>query len=134
MVNQFFDPFGTHLPTLLKAVALTTGPVLEIGCGMYSTFCLHSACYGRKLVSLETDPDWFGRFTGLRSDTHSLLFGHHYDAFDGLIRGRDWSVVLIDHSPAERRIVDAVKVLRATTVILHDTESNEYGYAKVFPQ
>lgn len=131
---QLLDRYATHLPLLSLAIGATTGPVLEIGCGMYSTFMLHGVCLNRRLVSLETDAAWFRRFAALRSANHELHLGKNYEDFDSLIRGTKWDVVLIDHAPAERRIVDAVKVTDAKVVIFHDTNWEEtYRFSKVFP-
>lgn len=131
---QLLDRYATHLPLLSLAIGATTGPVLEIGCGMYSTFMLHGVCLHRRLVSLETDDEWFRRFEGLRSANHELHCGKSYEEFNTLIRGTKWDVVLVDHAPAERRIVDAVKVTDAKVVVFHDTNWEEmYRFSKVFP-
>ena len=52
---------GSHLPILLRAMKATTGPVLELGAGIYSTPILHALCQieGRKLVTYESDPEFF---------------------------------------------------------------------------
>lgn len=118
---QLMDGWATHLPLLCEAVGLTDGPVLEIGCGMYSTLVLHGICRGRDLVSLETDRAWFERFAPLESPRHRLLWAPDYEAFDALLRGTAWDVVLVDHAPEARRIVDAAKVAHARVVVLHDT-------------
>lgn len=131
---QLMDRYATHLPTLSLAVGLTTGPVLEIGCGMYSTLMLHGVCANRRLVSLEADAKWFKRFAPLATPNHELLCADSYDAFDSLIRGTDWAVVLIDHAPALRRVVDAAKVTHAKVVVFHDTNwESSYRFSKVLP-
>ena len=116
------DGYSTHLPMLLRAVSLTKGPVLEIGCGSYSTLVLHEACRGRRLVSVETDKAWFSNFKRLASPGHEMLAGDSYEEFDGLIRGTEWDVVLVDHAPAARRGVDMAKLHHARLVVVHDAE------------
>ena len=135
---QLMDGWSTHLPLLCEAVGLTggpdAGPVLEIGCGMYSTLVLHGICSGRQLVSLETDRAWFERFAHLEATHHRLLWAPDYDAFDALLRETPWDVVLIDHAPEPRRIVDAAKVTHARVVVFHDTNWNDaYRFDLVWP-
>ena len=48
--------WGSHLPILIKLVGETTGDILELGIGLYSTPFLHWSCFPnkRKLVSYES--------------------------------------------------------------------------------
>jgi hypothetical protein len=128
------DRYGTHLPLLLQAVGLTKGPVLEIGCGIHSTLALHEACDNRPLVSLESNSTWASRFLHLASQHHRFHVGP-YDEFDSLIRRTPWSVVLVDHAPAQRRQVEAPKVTGAELVIFHDTNvlsAGTYNFRAIF--
>lgn len=66
--------YGTHVFPLLVAVLNTTGPILEMGCGNFSTPLLHTACAKNKrfLLSAETNADWLKLFTCFATDWHHL--------------------------------------------------------------
>lgn len=141
---QPFDPmcidaFATHLPALLRVVACTSGPVVEFGCGMYSTITLHEVCKAsaRKLVSLETDHAWYSRFEYLAHDGthHELLHADSYDAFWPNLHDMSPDVVFIDHGPGERRVVDLSKLRNSRSlIVVHDTECSSYGYEPLLTQ
>jgi hypothetical protein len=126
---------GSHLPMVMKALELTTGPVLELGCGFYSTPVLHWYCFrtNRKLLSCETDPLWYRYAKDAERGNHQVQFASDYSAFD--LTG-PWSVVLIDNEPAERRIEEVKRVLDAEYVIVHDSNGvweKKYHYGNVYP-
>ena len=52
---------GSHLPVLIKLFYSTKGPVLELGCGLFSTVFLFWACVAsqRRLVTYENNPEFF---------------------------------------------------------------------------
>ena len=127
------NPFSTHLPILKRAIEITDGPVLEIGCGYGSTPILHEMCKNRMLYTLEINSEWVKKFMEFNSDTHKVLTGDTYDIFDELIRGTAWDVVLVDHAPAERRNVEIEKLHHAKYVVVHDTEDPVYKYELTFP-
>ena len=130
-------PAGTHLPMLLRAVMMTTGPVLELGCGDHSTLVLHEVCRHRRLVSLETDIVWFDVYKTLANKNHDIRFGNSYEDFDSLIREEQWDVVLIDHTSGRRRGVDLAKTHHARYVVIHDSEYFErgwYGFENEIPK
>lgn len=128
------DPYGTHLPILIKALALTrTGPVLELGCGDYSTPILHEACVGRQLLSLDSNVEYVERFASFQGDGHELRWVQSWDAID--LADRVWDVVLVDHYPAARRGHDIARLAdRARFIVVHDSEDRiNYGYDSVLP-
>jgi hypothetical protein len=105
MENNFSNTpevkWSSFMPALGKALAVTTGPVLEIGVGHFSTPFLHAYCEGakRRLVSLEADAAWgdeFEKSYGQNPETHSFIIGPYvYD----VLRLSKWGVVFIDNSP-----------------------------------
>lgn len=115
---------GSHLPVLIKIINLTTGPVLELGMGMFSTHYLHWACYEnrRKLVSYENDPkhllfDWSQSFL---NDYHEVRFIDNWDNAD--LSGH-WDVVLVDHAPTPRRRTEIGRLANsADYVVVHDSQ------------
>ncbi len=125
---------GTHMLTLMKAIAATGGAVCEMGAGFSSTPLLHWLTLGRELVTYESDPDYAHFARSFRSKDHKV---RHTD-FKNVDFERTWSVVFIDHSPRRPRTRgdDAVKFINADLIVLHDTEpesSTHYGYDQVFP-
>jgi len=75
MDNGEIDLWGTHIPVLAACVAKTTGPVLELGCGHYSTRLLHALCgaMGRQLLTVDVNLKWLARFADLRAPLHEIV-------------------------------------------------------------
>lgn len=120
--------YSTHIPMLIKAVQMTNGSVLELGAGLYSTPLLHWLCAesGRKLITYETDPGFFEWLKTYQSETHSIV--------DNLnLPESHWSVVFIDNGIDEREKCAIRFKDSADLIVLHDTESDLYGYKNVFP-
>jgi hypothetical protein len=127
------NPYDTHLVVLEKAINITSGDVLEIGCGNGSTNFLHNACKNRKLYTIETNREWFNKFIDFESDYHKLICKNNYDEFHDLIMGNKWDVVLVDHAPGERRNIDINKLHHVKYVVIHDTEEKGYNYHLSIP-
>ncbi len=132
--------YGTHLPCLIRAMAKTSGDVLELGMGVFSTPYLHYECIlsSRKLVSYENSRRWIRFFTdyGYGCPNHEIIFVENYA--DAKI-DKPWDVALIDMSPDSERIM-AVKRLAnfAKYIIIHDSNENPsyervYHYSKIYP-
>jgi hypothetical protein len=126
---------GSHLPVLFKMLSVTSGAVLELGGGMYSTPFLHWACFhdGRRLVTVEQDRR-YERYLMQFSDPtfHQVIFVNSYDDFD---LSESWSVAFADHSPCERRVVDIARLTHADYVVAHDADgwTKGYDYPSIFP-
>lgn len=126
------DLFATHIPLVAACVASTTGPVLELGLGAYSTPLLHAMCLvgnfamgqgfrPRLLVSAEHDRDWYRRFTRFAYRYHELNVVEDWATWEPL--DWDWDVVLLDHGPAADRKVTLARLAEtARLIVLHDTE------------
>jgi hypothetical protein len=123
--------YGTHIPVLIKVMEITSGPVLELGCGFSSTPLLYWLCQdqGRKFVSYDNNQKW------VETVDYPIQFVENWDKAD--IDNVHWSVAFLDHRPAVRRIVDAVRLKDKTDfIILHDSEpelDKFYLYRKVYP-
>lgn len=140
------DPnYGTHMIPLTVAVLNTSGPVLELGCGDYSTPLLHALCANesRTLISADTDKKWLSLFKDLESKWHRFVYVPVYQddweknpnpqKWSDIGNDTHWSVVLIDHRPGERRIVDIIRLRDHVDVfVVHDTQQPTYGYDAVF--
>ncbi|KKN46756.1 hypothetical protein LCGC14_0669800 [marine sediment metagenome] len=128
--------WGSHAPVLALAASLTTGPVLELGAGDWSTRLLHLMCgaHGRRLVTVETEAKWLEKFEELRTDWHELhLVGRQeWDGFK-LLEQIHWGLAFVDHAPGDRRIVEIARLQhRAELVVVHDSEAACYGYEPYF--
>lgn len=128
--------YGSHLPVLISIVNATSGPILELGTGLFSTPYLHFACLPtkRRLVSYDSDEGWIHNFKDFRSDFHEVIF---IDDWDKLDTNGQWDIVLVDHGPDERRQVEAKRFAgNAKYIILHDSNPEYdylYKYSEVYP-
>ena len=126
------DPAGTHLPVLKHIVGITTGPVLEMGMGYNSTPILHELCPNRLLVSLDSEAEWVEKFASFRSNTHKIKSEPNWDDTTQYLKSVLWDVILIDHHPCERRIVDLRLLMHnARFMVVHDTQrevAHVYNY------
>lgn len=143
--------YGSHAPVLAMVANLTTGPILELGMGDFSTPMLHLMCagMGRYLVSVDTDLHWMENFNHWEAPDHKFVWAYEDDWNEVLRHLRDeptipkfWDVVFVDHKPGEAR-VNSIEAFadRATYIVVHDTEEQDkhitpcganYGYEKVF--
>jgi len=126
--------FATHIPLLAASVVKTTGAVLELGCGAYSTPTLHAICSvsGRELLSLEGDPEWFELFRRFNRGSHKVELVQDWAKIPIL---RPWDVAFVDHAPGQDRIVQIQRLKpHARIIIAHDTEHRSYGYEPIFAQ
>lgn len=115
--------WGSHLPALLAAVAETTGPVLELGIGYFSTPHLHALCTAQRrwLVSVEDNPEWYQLFARYESNLHSLRLVDYRNALVEMSAKR-WSVVFVDHSPGGKNRGNAFSAFIncSELVLVHD--------------
>jgi len=126
--------YGTHMAALVTAVVNTEGPVLEMGCGDFSTTILHAICSisNRFLLTAETNKDWMELFTDLERDWHKFKYVSSVKDWDNVGLEKHWSVVFIDHAPAERRAVDIKRLRNRTDIfVMHDTQEPSYRYDPV---
>src|SRR3990167_10247083 len=112
--------YGSHLPVLMRAFDRSTGPVLELGMGVFSTPYLHYACMlaGRQLVSYEENSKWAEWFEPYRGLLHDILVS---PAWPVKYLTTHWSVVLVDHID-DYRAVDIRRLANfAQYIVVHDT-------------
>ena len=123
---------GSYLPVLMKALAITTGPVLELGSGMYSTPYLHWACLptNRTLVTYEGQQAWMWFAQPFAADFHTVRHVPDWQALD--VSG-PWSVVLVDHDYPRGPIME--RLAHAEYLVCHDSERpGKCGYDVAFPR
>ena len=128
--------YGTHLPCLIQAFGKTTGDILELGTGVFSTPYLHYACTlaKRKLVSYENFPEWYEFMKKYENEYHKVNFVNKYA--DAVI-DKEWSVVLIDQTPDYSRSEEAMRLKDvAKYIIVHDSNPSNYNvthYDELYP-
>lgn len=123
--------WGSHLPAVLACVAASTGPVLELGVGHFSTPQLHALCavMGRQLVSVESHPDWLYEMASkYASDGHT--FSESIPERKLNVR---WGVSFIDHSPGGANRADAFRKLIdvSSFVVMHDAQKDAENFQAV---
>ena len=137
---------GTHSTPLAISCMNTTGPVLELGCGLYSTLLLHTICekQGRRLHTVDHTLSWLNKFTHLETVLHTfehlqcgslnvMAFEFMYrlsphwtkkidESWDQVGKGKQWELVFLDQLPLGRRVKD-IKRLRSSTdvFVIHNT-------------
>lgn len=130
---NFGKNMTTHMGVLIRVLQASDGDVVELGSGPSSTPLLHWLCkdLNRRLITYETDPEFYKFAKEFQSRGHSITFVKNWDSID---TNTHHGVVFIDHAPAERRGVDVIRFKdSADYVILHDTEKeNMYGYEQVW--
>jgi hypothetical protein len=127
----------THLPILMELVKITEGTILEFGSGLFSTPFLHWVCIknNRKFITLENNLKYWGFCRQFKSKNHIVKFIEDWDKIEDIV-SQQFSIILIDHEPMQRRGKDAILVKdSADFIVLHDTETkNEhlYNYDKIW--
>ena len=134
---QYRPAGGSHIPMLTKALALSDGPVLEMGMGPFSSPILHWLCLDKKreLFSYENNPNWFKKNKVFETESHKVTFVEDWDDID--IESSHWGVAFIDHAPNDRRLIDIKKLVnKANFIILHDSgeyQDKYYHYNEIYP-
>lgn len=134
MSRNHYPSFGSH-QSLLVAIALRGGNILELGCGYYSTPVLHEIVHGlnlytgskSKLVTVETDPEWIKLFENLKSDSHDFILSKESEIAN-LKFDVHWSLVFVDHKPGPDRVVSIRNFKDADILCVHDTQEPSYGW------
>lgn len=126
------DLYATHQRLLVKHMMQTTGPVIELGSGNYSTPILHeiAAAQGRQLTTIDSNPDWLNRFKIFEGDGHTFKLLKSWNDFEPESCG----LAFVDHAdpPTHPRWLQVQKLLPvADIIIIHDTEDDQYGYSKL---
>lgn len=115
--------WGSHLPVLIKATSITTGDVVECGCGFFSTPFLHWACFNsnRNLYTYESDKEWLNFFSRFNTSHHKAILVSNWDDLD---LSRACELAIIDHKPGERRWQEIIRLMHASMIVIHDVDKN----------
>lgn len=130
--------YGTHLPCLIKALSKTTGDILELGTGVFSTPYLRYQCMlaDRLLVSYENYREWYDFMLKYwtSNKNHQINFIEKYS--DAPIQ-KEWDVVLIDQTPDVSRSEEAMRLKDlAKYIVIHDSNPSNHRvthYDKIYP-
>jgi hypothetical protein len=121
----------THMGVLVKVLLISSGDVVELGAGPFSTPLLHWVCksMNRRLITYENNPEFYNYARQFRSRLHRIVFVKNWDEVDASThRG----LVFIDHAPATRRGTDVIRFKdSADYIVMHDTNS-EKDYTNVW--
>lgn len=123
----------------MEVMNRSSGDVLELGTGVFSTPVLHWMCETKKrrLLTIENDKKWL-RFCRqyYRTEYHKFLYVENWDQCKNAIN-KKWDVVLVDHSPSERRIIEIRQLANlAKYIVAHDSEPSkdkQYHYSTIYP-
>jgi hypothetical protein len=119
--------WGTHQAVLLDTVDKVNKPVLELGCGIWSTVQIHDALKDRgiKILTVEPNPEWLSRYLHLKTELHDLRCVKNAD-MPGFYEQDDeqWGLVFIDNSTwwARKLAVQKYKDI-ADYIVLHDCDA-----------
>ena len=120
------NAFYTHQPALLKALEISTGPVLELGCGDGSTELLHKYCkkHNRELISVESDYDWMSPYIEkFNSTDHKFRYTNDWATISDEMSGKHWGLVFIDQNSWDGRAYSFKKLQdSADYLVLHDCD------------
>lgn len=131
-MNLPYDPYFTHCPVLTKCILNTTGPILELGTGVYSSTFISFLAGKRKIISLDTDLTWLkGIENEFKTQTHNFLpivcdnddvkYNLEMDKFK-LSNNDQYSLVFIDHGLIKERKNDILRFRDiADIIIVHDS-------------
>ena len=131
-----FDKYATHQPALFEVLKRVQGDILELGIGNGSTSIIKSSLSSsQKLISLESNKEWFDKFKHLESENHHLFFvdaGNEDNLETGLawtdyieenLNEYDFEFVFIDQSPwAARTSCLQYFVDKAKYILVHDVD------------
>ena len=149
--------FGTHQPLLFGVCLASSGPILELGSGFFSTPFIHalSVTQGRRCVTVDANPEYYNFMKPFQTAVHDVILlgdfsrtdagkavlpvGRTPEEYIGIQRNimtalvnehGNFGVVFVDHDPGFLR-QPAVEFFRdhATYVVVHDVETpGHYGF------
>jgi hypothetical protein len=125
---------GSNLIPLTMATLVTSGDMLELGMGLFSTPLLHkiSFDFNRQLVSVDTHLDWMRKFAFYnQTQAHKLYHLPNEKLLSEFGLKKRWGMVLVDHIYAEIRPTNVIKFANLSSIVVaHDTEKANEGFYK----
>jgi hypothetical protein len=95
------DLYCTHQPVLMEALKLSTGNVLELGCGFGSTELIHRYCkkHNRNVYTLESDLNWMVKLNQYKDKNHEFTYVNDWKSAIEKVANIEWGLVFIDQGP-----------------------------------
>ena len=116
-----YNPYGTHQPILLAACRQTTGPIVELGTGDWSTQLLHDTFPHRYVISVDNHMEWLAKYVHLSTPNHAFVLVKDYSFYRSMVPRA--GVLFIDFDPGrQRRAILMQEANNADLLICHDTE------------
>lgn len=139
--------YQSHLPALLACIASSSGPVLELGVGFFSTPHLHAICLAmkRNLVSVEQNKEWHAEFRKYdhietrhsERFSHAVMLGEYMEVLtcSGIAYIDPWSVAFIDSPPGGQARADLFKHLLSLSdyVVVRDAQKDAENFQAIEP-
>jgi hypothetical protein len=128
--------YSSHLPVLMEAVRRTTGAIVELGVGRFSTPVLHWMCSleQRQLVSYDTSSVFLSEVEDFREPWHDVRL---ITSWDWAELEQPWGLAFVDHAPGFRRKEDIRRLANwAEVIVVHDTcgrTDASYRFGEVWP-
>ena len=121
---------GSISVPLAVAALLTTGDILEIGAGEFSTPVVHNICshHKRNCVSVDKDKKQLNKFIHYNKTLfHTIQYAN--DLITYTSDDQIWGLVSIDHTLSAYRYKNAIYfAASAQIVVLHDAEATNEKY------
>jgi hypothetical protein len=122
------QPWASHQPILIHTLnTIKEGKVLEYGMGWNSTPLMHIICgmQGRELISVDTDENWFNKFTGYENENHKIfrIPEQELGKWDHKLFKEKYSIAFIDgtNNLSRQKFIDVIKD-NVDYFVVHDTE------------
>ena len=134
MVVNIEMGWSTHMPVLIKLAGITTGAIMEVGSGIYSTPLLHWLCdeTKRSLVSYERNKDFIKLAREYESENHIVRL---IDNYLEIPNTDHYSIIFIDHSGHSRGKTVVHFKNSADYVVIHDSNHVRKNlYHLAFPE
>lgn len=129
------DPYSTHLYFTALALNKTAQlypnlPILECGCGDYSSPVVHALRSGRGYVIYSADPEWRSRYEGIADVRRVDLAGPKKWAMPDIPDG--WGLCLMDSEESVVNRASRIPELldKCKVVVMHDAREDVIPDAK----
>lgn len=123
--------YWSHTPALLQTLLNVEGPILELGCGHYSSAITTSFSKQRRVVCVDTEQDWLDEIADKYASTEAIFkfcgptLDEYKELSEPLVKA-NWGVVLVDHRFAEQRGLDLLRLKdNAEVILMHDSHLDD---------
>lgn len=129
------DPYSTHVPVTALALHKTaelypTLPILECGCGYYSTPMVWLLAQGRPVTVMSADPEWASKFRKIVNVIDIELEAPKQ--WPDVKFGSGWGLALMDSEESVVNRATRIPALldAAKVVVMHDAREDVIPQAK----